>query len=83
MQFHSQFVEAVDAEQIIADFPSWDLPGDLSNWFLVLDTISQAKTPKMRDTATLIRSHLIMAVTYLKTLEGQRIDPATWLPGVS
>lgn len=67
--------EAVDAAQIIADFPSWDLPGDLDNWFLVLDTIAQAQTPKLRVTAAIIRAHLMRAVSELRTLERQQADP--------
>lgn len=75
MQSNTQPFEAVDAAQIIADFPSWDLPGDLDNWFLVLDTIAQAQTPKLRVTAAIIRAHLMRAVSELRTLERQQADP--------
>ena len=65
-------LEEPSAEQIIADFPSWDLPGDLSNWFLLMDAIAEANTPRLRVTAAIIRSHLLQAKAHLHVLQQQK-----------
>jgi hypothetical protein len=71
---------AVDVEQIIADFSSWDLPGDLDNWFTVIDTIQAADTPRLRETAAQIRAHLDSAKAKLRILERQWVEPdMLWL----
>jgi len=71
---------AVDADEIISDFASWDLPGDLDNWFLVIDTIQTADTPRLRETAAQIRTHLESAKAKLKVLERQWLEPdMLWL----